>query len=39
MLLWLLRALAVAAVAWLIWEIRHAPEVPAKRDGDKPWET
>lgn len=34
-LLWLL----VVVPAWLIWEWLHAPEVPAHRAGDKPWET
>lgn len=27
------------AVATLAWLARSAPEVPARRDGGKPWET
>ena len=32
-------SLVATLVAWFAWELRRAPEQPAHRTGDKPWET
>lgn len=36
---WVSAAVCLLSVVWVAWEVIRAPEVPARRDGDKPWET